>query len=74
MCRSFFGYGFFIPDLMCFYTFAYKTYLAFILSQIKKAALRAAEKVTRKRFTTEKGIATEKAYDRKRVATEKGYG
>ena len=44
MCRSFFGYEIFIPDLICFYTFAYKTCFDFILLQ-KKAALRAAEKV-----------------------------
>ena len=54
MCRSFFGYEIFMPDLICFYTFANKTCFAFVLSQIKKAALRAAAKVTRKRFTTEK--------------------
>ena len=78
MCRSFFGYEIFIPDLICFYTIAYKTCFAFILSQIKKAALRAAEKLKpnrkydRKGLATQKGIATEKGYDRKGVATEKG--
>ena len=45
MCRSFFGYEIFMPDLICFYTFAKK-----------KAALRAAEKLRPKRVTTEKGV------------------
>lgn len=38
-----------MPDLICFYTIAYKTCLAFILSQIKKAALRAAAKLRPKK-------------------------
>ena len=54
MCRLFFGYEIFMPDLFCFYTFANK-----------KAALRAAAKLRPKRVTTEKGIITKNGYDRK---------
>ncbi len=42
MCRSFFGYGIFMPDLFYFYTFANK-----------KAALRAAAKLRPKRVAAD---------------------
>ena len=53
MCRSFFGYGIFMPDLICFYTFANKTCFVFILSQIKKPRCGRRQGCDRKRVTAD---------------------
>lgn len=58
MCR-FFGYGIFMPDLICFYTFANK-----------KAALRAAAKLRPKKEYDRKGDYNQKWLRPKRVAAD----
>ena len=68
MCRSFFGYGIFMPDLFYFYTFANKTCFAFVLSQIKKPRCGRRKKLREKDLRPKKGLRP------KRATTEKDYG
>lgn len=57
MCRFFFGYEIFMPDLICFYTFANK-----------KAALRAAAKLREKDLRPKKGLQQKRG-----LRPKKGY-